>query len=412
MNTATHIFRYIVAAILVAILGGLVGWYVFVHRQVATTSANDAARGFGSTQTFGSANGSTYQNTLANIGNGSSTVATGASGKQAPRLWEVTPSPVAGMGFVASSTRLDFVERATGNILEADPLLSKVTRVTNTLFPKVYEAKFTQSGRVMLRSINDSGAATTFLGIVATSSPEQINTPVALTGLYLTTNIRTVAVRNLTSQIFFLTPIGGGVSGVTTDWKNAAQKKIFASALTGWQAQWLDDGKVYITQNAGDDITGYAFRINSDGSMTSLLGAPGLVILPRSGSDALLYSTSSNGGVALYAKTSTSEAPVLLPISTVASKCVWSPWLELIAYCAVPDAIASRTFLHDWYAGIVHTKDSWWKVDVRTGTTERFFVPNTNTSLDVTEPVIDTGGGYIAFLNNLDRSLWMLKIDQ
>ena len=413
MNTTTHIIRYLTAGILVAILGGLLGWYVFVHRQVATTTATDAARGLGTTQTFGSSNGSTYQNTLTSLGNGSSTVATGATGKQAPRLWEVTSSPVAGMGFIASTTRLDFVERATGNILEADPQQTKVTRITNTLFPKVYEAQFAQSGQVVLRSLSDSGAITTFLGSVASSSADQINTPVALTGIYLPQNIRSITVRNSTSQLFFLSPVSGGVSGITTDWKAAAQKKIFASALTGWQSQWLDDGKTYITQNATDGVNGYAFQLGADGSMTPILtGTPGLSVLPRSGSQAIIYSASSNGSVSLYAKQSSGASVEVLPISTVADKCVWSPWQELIAYCAVPAAISSNTFLRDWYAGIVHTQDSWWKIDVSAGTAERFYAVDSKYSLDVTNPMIDRGGGYIAFINNLDKSLWMLKIDQ
>jgi hypothetical protein len=413
MNTATHIVRYIAAGILVAILGGLLGWYVFIHRQVATTASTDAARGLGTTQTFGSGNGSAYQNTLTGLASGSSTVSTGATGKQAPRLWEVTPLPVAGMGFVASSTKIDFVERATGNVLEADPLRTNVTRITNSLFPKVYEAQFTQTGQVLLRSLSESGAVTTFIGSVATSSPDQINTPVALTGVTLTQNIRTVAVRSGTSQLFFISPVSGGVSGVTTDWKGVVQKKVFASVLTGWQAQWLDDGKIYITQNASDNVNGYAFQLGTDGSLNPVLGAtPGLVVLPRSGSQAIIYSASYNGAVTLYAKESSGASVEVLPISTVADKCVWSPWQELIAYCAVPAVIDSNTFLRDWYAGIVHTQDSWWKVDVSAGTAERFYAVDPKYSLDVVNPTIDRGGGYIAFINNLDKSLWMLKIDK
>ncbi|MDB5238234.1 MAG: hypothetical protein JWM46_504 [Candidatus Kaiserbacteria bacterium] len=413
MNTANHIVRYLAAAIIVALIGGLIGWYVFVHRQVAATDATDAARGFGQTSSFGASNGSTFQNTAAGFQSSSSTVATGATGTQAPRLWQVTSSPVAGMGFIASTTRLNFVERATGNVLEADASQTKVTRLTNTLFAKIYEARFTQSGQVLLRAVTEGGAVTTFLGTMATSSSDQINVPVALTGIYLAQNIRTVAVRDSSAQLFFISPLSGGASGITTDWKGVVQKKIFSSALVGWQARWLNDGKIYLVQNATDNVNGSAFQLGATGTLTPLLTTlPGLTVLPRSGSSALLYSTSDNGTLTLFAKASASENAVALPIHTVADKCVWSPWTELVAYCAVPASVGTNTFLQDWYAGAVHTQDSWWKVDVTAGTAEQLYATDPKYALDVQDPVIDLGGAYIAFINNLDRSLWMLKIDK
>ena len=58
MRTALHITQFVLAALVVVILGATLGWYVFVHRQIQTTASQDAARGAGIAPSFGSPQGS------------------------------------------------------------------------------------------------------------------------------------------------------------------------------------------------------------------------------------------------------------------------------------------------------------------------------------------------------------------
>ena len=395
---------------LVVILGGFAGWYMFVQKQIKTTGIADTARGFGTTAGFGAPTGSSNENLPGTTFTTSTTsIQDRAAGKPAPRLWHVTGAPVAGALFAGTTTKLFFAERATGNILSADPTVQGIERLTNTLFPKIYEALFTGNGGVLLRTVADDGTITTFAGMIGTSSP---GTPAALKGVYLPQNIVSLSAKAATSSIFALIedPRGGTI-GVTTDWKGQKQTQVLVSALSNWRTFYLDDGSIYLTQKAADNVPGYAFRLSGK-SLTPLMGGvAGLVILPRSKSSALLYSTSHGGGVTLFAKASASSSPVKLPIKTLAEKCVWVPGASLVAYCAVPEATLPGDFEGQWYRGLIHTSDTWWRVDVTSGTAQEIFSPE-NGSFDVQNPVMDSSGQYIAFTDASNQSLWLLRIVQ
>ena len=66
--------------------------------------------------------------------------------------------------------------------------------------------------------------------------------------------------------------------------------------------------------------------------------------------------------------------------------------------------------MEEWYRGALHTSDAWWKIDVSAGTAQTLYTPDSGTSFDAEHPVIDESGGYIAFTNAADKSLWMLRI--
>jgi hypothetical protein len=399
-----RMLRFVALALVVVIIGALLGWYSFVRKQVNSTEATDTARGFGVAPSFGSPLGS--------ISDISGLVATGSStpGSAAPRLWQITKTPVAGYGFASSTSRLYIAERATGNILLADPTDSSLTRLTNTLFPKTYQAFFARDGAVILRGLSDTGTITTFAGAVSASSTD--GSPQTLTGLYLTENILAIAARRVPDQLFYLVQSPEGVAGKTSDWKGGDQKQIFSSGLRQWQPLYLQDGSLYLTQNAADGIAGYSFRI-AGGAAQPLVGPiAGLEALPRASSTALIYSSSGSGGGALFSRASASSSTVTLPVRTIAEKCVWQPGSGLIAYCAVPVSISSGSFLQDIFDGSTHTTDVWWRVDVSAGTAVKFFTTDSSLSLDVRDPYMDESGAYIAFRNGADDTLWMLRVAQ
>lgn len=410
MRTTTHILQYTLAALTVIVIGGLVGWYVFVQKEITGTEASDTARGFGVAALFGSPTGSSYANSSGSFGEEVTGVQASSTGNVAPRLWKVTAVPVAGFGFAASSTLLHFAERSSGNVLLANPFNSSVVRLTNTLFPKIYEALFASDGSVILRSLTDTGIITTYAGTIASSTV--IGEPVALQGVYLPQNISALAVRS-PQQIFFLvSDPQSGTAGVTSTWTGSSQKPVFASALSGWRIWWLADGTMYVSQKASDDVTGYSFTVQG-GTTRALVSGPGLTVLPRVRSAALLYSTSSGGQVSLYARASADSSAIRLPIRTISEKCVWAPGENLIAYCAVPvSAPATNSYLYERYRGTLHTSDIWWRVDVSAGTAESLYAPNVSVEIDVENPTIDQSGEYIAFTNGIDKSLWMLRVTQ
>jgi len=154
-----------------------------------------------------------------------------------------------------------------------------------------------------------------------------------------------------------------------------------------------------------------ATNLQKNGAFVPLLRAiPGLTLLPHPSSRALLYGA-SGGTLTLFARTSATSTSGSLPIRTTADKCVWDPKQQFIAYCAVPQSLPAPSFLDRWYRGEVHTADAWWRVDAGAASAELLFSPG-NAVLDVERPVIDNSGNYIAFVNAVDKSLWLLRIEE
>lgn len=407
----SKIIQFGLIALLVAVIGGSLGWYFFITNKTDETTA--AANARGADASFTGEVGSTYQN-IAGEELGTTTVEVG---KAAPRLWHVVRTPVAGFGFGSRGTSIFIAERATGNILRADPTTSSILRLTNTLIPKVSDALFSRNGDVVLRSTNDQNVVTSFAASISTSTiVTATSTPNVLEGTYLPQNIVAIDAPNnqLGSKgLFYIAKVPeGGSIGVSSGWKGNGVKKMFSSSLSQWRAQALLDGRAVVVQAASDNVSGYAFLVHTNGSMKPLEGnLPGLTLLHHDSSDAYLYGTSDGGTLSLYVKVGTSPA-VKLPIETIADKCVWAPGIGLIAYCAVPTSAPGTNFLAGWYNGSTHTQDVWWKIEAAEGKAERFFVPDTRVNFDVEDPLIDETGSAIGFRDAADKSLWLLRISE
>jgi len=421
MRTLRLVLLYLLAAVIVIILGGFVGWYFFLHVPQTKEAVVDAARGLSSSP-ISFTGGSTQKNINAviaggEIGAGADAIPDASSSRS--RLWQVDKTPVAGMGFVknATTSALEYVERANGYVFAADAPQRSTIRLTETLLPKIYEALLASDGSIIERSVDDTGSITTFIGALsATTSTSTTAAQNVLRGAYITKDIRQIAINPTTKSLFYLAANGaGGIDAFTAQGNGSKPKKVFSSTLAHWTPLWLSDGRLIITESPADDLPGYSYSVGNDGAMTLLLGnVPGLTFLPRTSSKAILYGASSNATLALFAQGGASSTPASLGLQTVADKCVWLEGKSLIAYCAVPTTPPSGRFLDLWYRGAVHTSDDWWKIDVQNGVTTQMYSPKKTdgADIDVEHPIIDPTGNYIAFINASDKSLWMLNIPQ
>lgn len=418
MKPSLSILRLVLIALIVLALGGLAGWYYFLRGAETQTSAQQAAQGNAvPAPSFTGSTGSTNQNVISTLGSSVNETPSAPNS----RLWEVSQLPVAGFGWVGSSTQpvLYFVERSSGNVLEASTDGESVVRLTNTLRPKIYQAFVSRDGSIVERSIDDSGTIITFSGVVASSS-EATSTPDSLQGSDLPQGILSVAVDQNSDTLFYTVPTSSGVSLVSTNWSGAKQKTLFSSPIEGWHLIAPGNGSIILLQNPLDGQEGYAYVLKS-GALSLLAQGPGLTIAPRASGGAILFGASQNGTLSLFAQSAAGAVPVPLSIQTIADKCAWapaspkaSPGGALIAYCGVPVTIPSQQFLDDWYKGIVHTSDEFYEIDASLASTTLLYDPRGDTSskLDVEDPSVDPSGQYIAFINAADQSLWVLRIAQ
>ena len=417
-SRTAKIVRYVLIAVIVVALIGLLSWYFFLRAEGGALRARDEGRGAGMPPpSFGNVIGSTYGNIVENIsslvGGGEKSDATATP----PRLWQITKTPVAGMGFVArgefakgstTPSTVRFVERGTGYVLDADPVSGTLARLTNTLVPRVYEALVGPNGVVVLRGFDDEA------GFVLTNTAQATSTlasgePSVLLLSALPQDIRNIALSPSGEEILYLIEQSPGFSIVRAAWDGESPRRIASVGISGWLMRWLPDGRVILTQNATEGAPSYVYELDEDGSLSPLVpGGSALALLPRADSSALIYGSAS-GNSALVARVDANTSAATLPIRTPIDKCVWAPGMELVAYCAVPTALPSSN-VSTRFRGEIHTADTWWKVDVSAGRTELLYNPGGNVGIDVENPAIDALGNYIAFMNARDKSLWLLRV--
>ncbi|MBI5456230.1 hypothetical protein HY969_00650 [Candidatus Kaiserbacteria bacterium] len=450
-------FKYSAIALVVLLFVILGGWYIYLKKETSTIERVDEGRGAGVEEPSpASTLGSTFSNIVSGFRNTETPVNTptgmeidqsggfksfiarltgsrtngissfsgtvkNAFGElvsdilpertpperpKPPRLWHAHGTAIAGAAFVASTTNLRFMERATGHLFDVDVETGEVKRISNTLVPKAYGASFAPDGSVIAWT-DVNGSPEVFSGTLATSS--STSSPSSLQTTDLGPGITAIVPNVSTKQFLSIVEDGNSFALMSSGWKGEDPVRVAATALRDWHIFWGE--RIVLSQAPATGIDGYAYEVSLNGIFTPLVRAvPGLTVLPHPRESALLIS-SDNGSLNLSVSTS-SAMRVGLSVRTIADKCVWVPDKSLIAYCAVPESLSSSRFLDEWYAGALHTEDAWWKVDAKAGSAELLFSPHSDmgVSLDVTAPAIDDGGAYLSFINARDQSLWILRI--
>lgn len=399
-------FKYIGFAAITLLLIGLAGWYFFISRQTADLGALEEARGFAvGVPSFTGSRGSTSENITS--GFGEAPPSEEEEGPQRPpRLWRVSTSPVAGAGFVtvASTTILRYVERSTGHVFDVDPITGVVTRRTNLLIPKVYEALVGEGDTIVARTIAESGERETFVGTLGTTTVDGF-TP--LIGTDLGPSIRDIAF-DANGVVFLADSANGGVQLVRAKTDGSEPSILRSFAAGDFNLSLLSDGRIVLVEKPGSGIMGHAYEAGS--TLLSLGRAPGLTVAARANSQAVLIGADSGGSLSLSVRPTRDATPLRLDIQTIADKCTWVSGLSFTAYCAVPQEAPAPGFLTNWHRGTVHTTDSWHVIDGSAGTADMFFEMRTDDAVDVEHPMTDKGGNFIAFMNARDKSLWVLRI--
>lgn len=425
-NIVHTIVRAVLVGTIVLALALLLWWYFFLRAENTLERALSDARGLAvKTPEFSAPEGSTYLNLLRSIpstplwraaeeavkqaGERTSLGKQEVDAKAGPRvtLWQASKLPTAGMTFVMRDKPvLRFVERATGNVLEADPSTKTTSRLTNTLVPKTFEALFIEN-RVFIRG-SENDVVTTKTGVV--TAPTSAQTFVSYD---LENNILSLAISPSGQEIAYSTPeLGGGAALMIAKENGGKKKRVVTLGTRGWLVNYFANNRILITERSADDVPGNAYEVTSKGLLTPVLrNIPGLVVSPHASSTALIYSTSKDGTLALFVRQENSPTATALPLKTTADKCVFAPD-GATAYCAAPEEDTGLQFLNRWYRGEIHTTDSWWEIDVARGVVRRIFEPEleAGVSIDVEIPVVSDDGAYVAFRNARDWSLWVLSV--
>lgn len=404
MNVEKSI-KYAGGIAILLLVAGLFWWYVMLQGKTESIEAVQDARGFSvGIPSFAGSRGSTAAN-IAGIGRGtafsefvgigrgeraedSATTRTSGETQSAPRLFQVSTSPVAGSAILGDTLR--YVERATGHVFDVILGTNDVRRITNTLTPRTYEARIGAGERVFKRFLTEAGT-TYAVGTISTTTEEGYS-KLNMTDL---PPLRAIAVRPDRTDILAIPVDRPALVRIATT------SSTLAAVPHAMHILWGEN--IVLVEHAGSGVWGSAFEIEKD-LQPLLTNIPGLTMTlgPKG---AYLYSSDDGIRVRLFLKSAADAAPIEIPLATVAEKCV----MGTSVYCAVPKELP-RYYLDEWYRGAFHSSDSWYRIDM-TGNVE-VLVDDENRGIDVEMPQLDPKEQFLVFTNARDKSLWSLRIEK
>ena len=338
-------------------------------------------------------------------------------GSPAANLFRISDIPVAGAVIFNRNNRpiVRYVDRATGHIYDVslpteenqDPL--EKIKVTNNTLPKIYEAHFRSDGNaVLLRSLRDDSDVIENLSLALT--PPQTNTLYMVSSTAIRGNISSVAVGSGNTLFYALKDSSSIVSSA---FNGAGTRTLLNSPFTDWRLAAAGNRLIAYTK-ASVAASGFAYNINtSNGAFTKILGPlNGLVVIPNTAGNRILYSYIENGQTRLLANNSQGEIISEMTPATIAEKCVWSAKDINLVLCGSPANPIGPSEPDNWYRGVTHFSDRIWLFDTNIQTAQILVEPKPTLGIDidVVELKLSPDEDYLIFINKTDLTLWALRL--
>ncbi len=302
-----------------------------------------------------------------------------------------------------------YIEKATGHIYDIDPKGGSAERISNITIPNIFETFWSPKGeQAVVRYTEESG---TFEDNIRNFSLTSIATTSAQ-GIFLLSNIKTIASSPKENKIFYLTPWEGSYLGVVASFKDKEQKQIFSSAFGEWQASWPTSRIISLVSRPAATIDGYLYKLDSvTGSFEKILGGiAGLTALWSPTGESIIYSEGGYTGLKTdFYKVAKKTSVSFFGLATLPEKCVWSAKGPDILFCAIPLNVPYGMYPDDWYKGLVSFADRIWKIDMAKGVTE-IISAESDSTFDFINLFLSKNEDYLFLQNKKDGTLWSLQI--
>src|SRR3989344_4430492 len=327
-----------------------------------------------------------------------------------------------------------YMDRATGHIFDIKTNALAPEQISNTTVPKVYEAIFAPDGNSLIARLLSEADPDQILSYyvtmkdkktTATSSTAGGQTVADIgiisktqlketTGAYLAPDIRELAISPSGAKILslFYTDSGGKLALSNTN--GTGVRTVLTHPLREWLISMPSESKAVITTKPSGDVNGYAYSLNlATGALTKIMGEiAGLTVLPSEDGVAYLGAGAPGGAVRFFVYFVKEDKQVILPLSTLPEKCVWSNTNKSLVFSAVPTFIPSAVYPDSWYQGRVSFTDNIWKINVETGETNIIsnLPEESGQRIDAINMRLANDDSYITFINKIDLTLWGLDL--
>jgi hypothetical protein len=308
-------------------------------------------------------------------------------------------------GFATSTlTREDvevrYIERMSGNVYAYTVHERVLKRITNQTIPGIVEAAWTDDGQnVFARFLNAQKSIETYSLNVETGD-----------GYFLEPNLPVVAL-NGGNSLFTLVSNENGSTGSLSTISGENVRTAFSSTLASINVQFAGSSLFATTKPSGQ-LDGYGFTINTtSGLFTRVLGPTrGLSTLPSPTGKYVLHSGFTAGTLSLGFIDPSTKENIVLPLLTLAEKCVWTKD-EAALYCAAPRALP-KGLPDSWYQGVSSFNDRIWKIDLVSRVAVLVFDPSdlADIQIDAIELTLDSENDTLTFTNKTDGALYVYDL--
>jgi hypothetical protein len=300
----------------------------------------------------------------------------------------------------ATSSLLLFVDRETGYIYGYSLDTAKTFQISNTLIPGVHDAYFFDNGsRIIMRYLDQEKNKT--VGIIAEiPSVGEGGDPLPLQKIkYLSSQVISVAVNQPRDEVSYVvaTENGSAVYSVQPG-KDPVLKA--SSPFTEWDLAY-GGISLYVTTKPSAYVEGSTFSLPLFQSEMS--EKTGLMTNP-SGSGLLLHSMWGKKGLTTFF--SNSGNVKVLPVTTLANKCLWGRGGILV--CAIPGSLPRSTegLPDDWFQGRVSFVDNLFIVDKSGGDAYPLYIFKESEGVfDIVGLSLSSTNDLVSFNNKQDWSL-------
>lgn len=379
--------------------------YFFMFQKTGSGAATTPKDFFSAFFPFGT--GGTATNKPANGGQEE------APQKVTARIRQVSTRPTAGAWFTSATStppHIRFMERATGHIFETPTDSYAEVRISNTTIPLTQELVAIDDIHVVMRTLLDTETISNTFGILnATTSIQSLNTSALK-------EFQRMAIAKNGSSMLTITEVAGGSQIELMQPDGTKPRTILLSPIRSWVP--LAGGDRFFIQSApSSGAAGFLYEIKSNGSLVKILSdISGLLAVPSPTGRYILYSGSSGVKVFLGMLDTKTGTNYTLPLKTLATKCAWISEDAPLVFCAISDPVRAGTTIlpDDWLLGKISLNDSVWLIRPVENSAHSlgYLQEIAGTPIDVLNPIISDGGGFVLFTNKNDLTLWSLDLSR
>lgn len=311
-----------------------------------------------------------------------------------PHALSVTAVTALALG--PSSDTVSYYERTTGKSFRVNLRTSKNEVLSATSLPGFLGTVWSPSGHEVVSSFDISGSRV--LKYFDYTSGQSAVVGTAATAVAFSPDGRRLA---------YVDTVAGQSALYIGSADGSDARRIIPLRAEDPVLSWPKDSAIFFASRRPGGNRSDLTAVTPDGKLSALLsGKESLEYVWSRDGKKLLFSYFGEGDIELWFLDTETGATFLLPVSTGAYKCAWTPD-SMSAVCGVPP---EGSLARDIPSGRTATRDDIVVINVLQQTLENIYTAQKDVLLGVVEPLVSSSGAFLVFINSFDQRLYRLPL--